>query len=498
LPGGLANLPIGCLDLAPLACVSQLDRRTFVKTVAVASGVTAASLYAADYLGVLSASEEFLFGKPSMDPSRRIPHLLRRAGFGASRTELAYYESLGLSSSIDRLLNYEGVPDALATSLPTISMVYPPPKGSGGDNATLQWWWLDRMVRTQRPLEEKMTLFWHNHFATGVSKVGSPYLMYRQNQTLRTHALGNFSDLLMAVTTDPAMLIWLDGNRNRVGSPNENYAREVMEVFSTGRGPYTEQDVKEGARAFTGYTLDSAGDSVFRPALHDTRVKTFLGRTANLGAQDVVDMLVAHPATARNLATELFRFFAYDRPTSSVIDRLAKTFTDSGFNIKALVEAILRSNEFMSSDAYLGRVKSPVEYVATALRSSGATVVPATALASMARQGQTLFNPPTVFGWPAGLGWLNTSTLLERYNFPLSLKTSADDPTSALNPSEVYSPGVSDALAVSSVSSALFSEGLPSEVEHVIEGSTAALSDGKMKVKNIVRLTMASPFYNLN
>jgi uncharacterized protein (DUF1800 family) len=430
----------------------------------------------------------------------QIPHLLRRAGFGASPDELANYEKLGLSGSIDSLLNYENIDDSNLPAQPNITMAYTI-HPTINDTAALIWWWVDRMARTPRPLEEKMTLFWHNHFATGIYKVRSPYLMFKQNQLLRTNAMGSFQDLLLGVTKDPAMLIWLDGARNRKDAPNENYGREVMEVFTTGRGVYTEDDVKAAARAFTGYTLDKNGNAYFNPKLHDDGTKTFLGHTGNLGPEDVVQILANHPATAKNIATELFQYFAYDSPTTDIIDRLAQIYADTNGNIKAVVEAILKSDEFISEQSYLAQVKSPVEYVVTSLRSLGGTVPQGAAVSSLNNMGQLPFDPPSVFGWPSGMAWINTSSILDRINFPLSIQKTANVPTIEISrqvTGEQANNYVEMGAYIDNLGRMLFPEGLPQEVVQTIDQSTNTISNPQDRARTAIRLIMASPFYNLN
>jgi uncharacterized protein (DUF1800 family) len=432
----------------------------------------------------------------AMAPALQIPHLLRRTGFGATPTELDQFQKMGFGSAVDYLLNYQTIDNSQLPAQPNILFAYSG-KRSGKELTTLATWWLDRMVRTNRPLEEKMTLFWSNHFATGYDKVRNGYLMFKQNDFLRMNALGNFKDILTGMTADGAMLVWLDGNQNRKGNPNENYAREVMEVFSTGRGPYTEDDVKAGALSFTGFKIDPNGNGVFDPTKHDNTIKTYLGHTGNLGPTDIIDILVAHPATAQNLSKELFEFFAYQGPSMDTLDRLSQVYLKSGYSIRALVEAILKSPEFISSQAYLSLVKGPAEYVATALRSLGATADLAKAMDSMKHMGQLLFDPPSVFGWPSGLGWVNTSSVLERYNFPLLIQTSKENSASNLNPS-IFGNGTSDSTAIQELVTLLFPEGMPSEFTQVIGSSTSALTDANQKTKNTVRLAMSTPFYSLN
>jgi uncharacterized protein (DUF1800 family) len=354
------------------------------------------------------------------------------------------------------------------------------------------------MVGTTHPLEEKMTLFWHNHFATGISKVENGYLMFKQNDFLRANALGNFHDILTGMTADGAMLVWLDGNQNRKGNPNENYAREVMEVFSTGRGPYTQDDVGAGALAFTGYGIDSNGDGVFNPNLHDDSIKTFMGTTGNLGPGDIIDILVAHPATASNLATELFEFFAYPNPSPETVTRLSGVYLNSGYDIKSLVQAILTSREFISPQAYLANVKSPAEYAATALRSLGAAYNPVGAVTAIGNMGQVLFDPPSVFGWPSGLGWINTASMLARYNFPTVVQTTEENSASGLDAAQVFGSGIQDDAGVHTIVADLFPDWVPANIIPVLDSSTSALPDAVSKTKDAVRLMMCTPYYNLN
>jgi len=309
--------------------------------------------------------------------------------------------------------------------------------------------------------------------------------MFKQNELLRDKGMGRFRELLMGITEDPAMLIWLDGAQNRKASPNENYGREIMEVFTIGVGNYTEDDVKAAARAFTGYQIDKSGSSFFNPKQHDDGTKTFLGQTGNFGPQDIVSILASHPATAKSIARKLFAYFAYDNPSDDTVSRIANVYTRTDGDIKAVVEAILNSDEFWSAQAHLGLVKSPVEYLTTALRSLGATVNPKAAVATLNSMGQLPFDPPSVFGWPDGAAWINTSTMLDRYNFPLRIQD-LDNATLAFEDS------------VDTATRTLLPEGLPSDVLQVIEQSTDSFPAERQKVRNIIRLTMSTPYYNLN
>ncbi len=348
----------------------------------------------------------------AMDTERsRVAHLLRRAGFGFTESELDEYTALGFSDSVERLLNYEQVDDS-ATEQRLAGMQL---DLNNVENA--RYWWLSRMLYTRRPLQEKMALFWHNHFVSAASKVRFASLLLQQIALFREAGLGNFEVLLRQVTRDPAMLQYLDNRENRKGAPNENYAREVMELFTVGIGNYTEEDIKEAARAFTGYTSNRENVFLFDPAAHDDDPKTFMGSTANFDADDILANLVRHPATARFITGKLFRFFVNDSPSESTSDRLASVFASSGFDIRAVVGDILRGPEFLSPAAYHGSVKQPVELVIGMLKALNVQNVAPDLPQVVRKMGQDLLNPPDVSGWKGGVTWLNSSTLLERFNF---------------------------------------------------------------------------------
>jgi uncharacterized protein (DUF1800 family) len=259
-----------------------------------------------------------------------------------------------------------------------------------------------------------------------------------------------------------------------------------MEVFTTGVGNYTEDDVKAAARAFTGYEIDKSGNSFFNPKQHDDGTKTFLDQTGNFGPEDIINILASHPATAKSISRKLFSYFAYDSPSEDTIDNLAKVYTTSDGNIRSVVEAILNSEEFWSEQAHLSLVKSPVDYLTTALRSLGATVNPRAAVAMLYSMGQLPFDPPSVFGWPSGEAWINTSTVINRYNFPLLIRRPE-------NLAAMYQDG--DPAEATQV---LFPEGLPPDVLQVIQQSMRSMSSPVDQVRNLIRLTMSTPYYNLN
>ena len=384
-------------------------------------------------------------------------HLLRRAGFGGTPADIDNLATKGREGAVDYLLNYtqinnQAMDDLLKASFDFSDLT----DNKKFNNGEIRRWWFTRMVATQRQFEEKMTLFWHNHFATASSKVQDIY-MYIQNLKLRQNALARFDDLLLQVAQDPAMLIWLDNNTNVVGKANENFGRELMELFTmgindvvTGEANYTEADVKEVARSFTGWNFQRSQGSPYgytfqvRANQHDNGAKTIFAGTpyqtsGNLDGTDVITILANRPAMARYLTWKLWNFFVYPLTTSAAdkatIDKFAKVYLNNNHSIKELVRAIFTSDEFFSERAIFSLVKQPAELVVGALRMIGGTYLPGTtvgtdnprtsnALAVASRNmGQDFFGPPDVAGWDFNLGWVNTASMLERFNYTNTLLT---------------------------------------------------------------------------
>jgi uncharacterized protein (DUF1800 family) len=352
----------------------------------------------------------------SPDERSKLAHLLRRAGFGTRPKEWEEYSALGLAGTTQRLLHPERTPDNLDDLLQTIG-------GNFVDFDTLDGvraWWIFRMAQTRRPLEEKMTLFWHNHFATANYKVNNPRWMNGQIETFRRNALGNFRSMLLEMMRDPAMLVWLDGAQNKLGAPNENFAREILELFTMGVGSgYSEKDIQEAARCFTGWVYDNnARTFVFNPFLHDDGWKTVLGQSGNFHGDDVIDIIVRQPATGKFLATKLWKFFVSDDPPAREIERVAQAYFTSKFSIGAMMEAIFTSPVFYDQSTIYTRIKSPVEFVVNVLRTLDVPLLTIKNLPdAVEAMGQDLLNPPNVAGWPGGKAWINTRTLLARVNF---------------------------------------------------------------------------------
>ena len=355
---------------------------------------------------------------------QKIRHLLRRTGFGASPAEVDAYAALGLAGAVDRLLNPQNVDDSATDGIVATRRVK-----AQQDRQALFTLWHARIALTQRPLLEKLTYFWHDHFATGLNKVNNNSFMLVQNETLRAGALGRFRDLLLAVTRDPAMMVWLDNRQNVASAPNENYAREMLELFTLGEGvAYTERDVKEAARALTGWKIvaekrDPQDDNpyptgvVITPKQHDDRAKTVLGRTGRWGDEDVMRIISERPECAAYIGRKLWQWFAVPDPTPAMIARTSAAYFADDTSIRSMLRVVLLSNEMYSPAAYRWRIQSPVEYVAGTLRMLGLVERGGKAFRDTQAMGQVLFDPPNVGGWPGGEAWVNSNTVLARANF---------------------------------------------------------------------------------
>lgn len=357
-------------------------------------------------------------------------HLLHRAGFGASDSEVRSLAPLSREQAVERLL-------AGTLAAPTIAppaFVHEPftpyyrlraldaearmaeLRTRLQQSFALRAWWLHEMAVTPSPLTERMTLFWHNHFATSQQKVRSVSLMYRQHALLRREALGSFRRLLHEVARDPAMLVYLDNAGSRREAPNENFAREVMELFTLGEGHYGERDVKEAARAFTGWSLDrDTGEFRLRRAWHDAGEKTVLGRTGRLDGAAVIDVLLEHPRTAELVTEKLWREFVSPTPQRDEVRRIAAAFRAGDYEVRPIVRALLVSDAFWDQAHRAVLIKSPVDLVVGTMRTFGLRPIDYRPAAfAVAALGQNLFTPPNVKGWPGGTAWIDSSTLLAR------------------------------------------------------------------------------------
>ncbi|MCB0826035.1 MAG: DUF1800 domain-containing protein [Armatimonadetes bacterium] len=375
----------------------------------------------------------------------KIAHLLRRFGFGASEAEMEYYSQGGLKGAIDKLINWEKVErgDFIEAGELDERGGIPQPQ-----LAVLHWY--GRALTTQRPLEEKLTIFWHDHFATSAQKVTSGTAMYQHINTIRDNAGNSFIDLLMAVSKDPAMLFWLDNQENLKDRPNENFAREVMELFTLSEGNYSEKDVLEAARCFTGWTVGvrrgqrvvpvrndiPRGNSIFYfdRANHDGGEKQLLGNKGDFDGEDIVGILCGHPMTAKYITKKMWEFFVYKNPEPAIVERLAGSFRNSGLNIRRLVRDIMESPEFYSEKAERKLIKNPIDFCMSTARQLGIGSIvtqglsqaedfrgkrralgPAGQLAQATdTMGMRLMYPPDVAGWDWHEAWISTATMVER------------------------------------------------------------------------------------
>lgn len=280
-------------------------------------------------------------------------------------------------------------------------------------------WYLAQIHQSEFPLWERMTLFWHNHFTSSLKKVLWPQWMFKQHQLLRKHALGNFAELLRAIVKDPAMLAYLDSSKNIAASPNENFARELLELFTLGVGHYTEQDIINVARAFSGWNLNAAeGEFVFQAKLHDQGQKQFLGRTGNFDGSDILSILLEEKRTAEHIAEKFWKeFISHDPVDSNIIKEWANEFRESGYEIKALLLKVITSQVFWDTNQRGSLIKSPVEFTIGLLRELQVPFAEYNALRLANEQlGQALFNPPDVKGWRGGKDWITNSRLIRRYD----------------------------------------------------------------------------------
>jgi uncharacterized protein (DUF1800 family) len=401
--------------------------------------------------------------RPSAFGYDQARHLLWRAGFGGTPSQIHTLAAWGPEKAVEYLLNTKTIPDGpvrpddfdadiIRPATPEERALFRAARRSGDEDALarlrlrrqeirrddrrqmqqIQHWWLKRLIETPRPLVEKMTVFWHGHFATSHRTIENSYHMFRQNQLFRQHAVGSYADLLGQIIRDPAMIAYLDNNDSRKGHPNENLAREIMELFSLGVGNYTEDDIKEGARALTGYTFRD-DEFVFERRNHDEGAKRIFGAAGNFDGEDFVGLILKQPACSAYMTRKLYRFFVADLPESErdmdpatrrIVSQLAGTFRSSGYNVKPLLRRLFLSEHFYSDHIVRQQIKSPVQLVVGAIRSLGTPTRDLSILAdAMDLMGQRLFFPPSVKGWDGGRSWINTSTLYVRQNIMAFLLT---------------------------------------------------------------------------
>lgn len=379
-----------------------------------------------------SVAPDVLLSRRGLDPiaehpgftwdKQKIRHLYKRAAFAPTLTEVQSALSSTLQATVQDILVLPSAPVAPSWAF---DQPFPTPLTQEHQQIynqrrrELREWWIRLMITSPTSLIEKMTLFWHGHFATQVSDVKVPQYMFQQNAIFRRHALGSFKDLVKAVSFDPAMLIYLDGVRNRAGNPNENFARELLELFTMGVDHYTQTDIQEAARALTGWQVNGL-NAVFNPSRYDSGSKTFLGRTGNFDGNAIIDIIFEQPQTSRFICRKLYKFFVYEIVNESVVDQMAANLRNNNFKIASVLELLFKSSHFFDP-MYMGAdIASPVEKAVGALRQLNIVPVPTSnavpkfVRTSTAEMGQELLEPPNVAGWPGYRQWMSTTYLLLR------------------------------------------------------------------------------------
>jgi hypothetical protein len=392
-------------------------------------------------------------------------HLIGRAGFGGTPEEIEYIFKLGLIKAVEYIVNYEKIStihllDFEESDIHDPGLINFPPsrpattkiaketgealgikvKESGNrkmqpivnkfffwlrasklETQRVAYWWADRMVNSPRPLEEKMTLFWHNHFATNENKVRDYRKLLLQNETFRLHATGNFKELLIATAKDPAMLYFLDAGQNVKGAPNENFAREIMELFTLGVGNYEEKDIREAARAFTGWNSNDL-EFIVNKDKHDTGQKTILSQTGNFTGEEVIDILLSQDAAAKFIVKKIYKEFVNEEVDNFIVNKYATILKSNNYQLKPLLKTIFLSKDFYRKENIGSHIKSPIELVVSTYKKLGLNSSPGIPDFNQATtaMGQTLFWPPTVAGWSGGRSWITPSLLMERGNFARS------------------------------------------------------------------------------
>ena len=465
----------------------------------------------------------------------RTAHLLRRFGLGASEAEVDYYSRGGWQKAVDRLLDFESVEEPVVYGEDYLKdqdgRVVPNPRLA--QTACYAW-----LLTTTRPLQAKMTLFWHDHFATSSEKVSNGPAMYTHWETLRDLGIGKFDELLLAVSKNPAMLYWLDNIENLKGKPNENFAREVMELFTLGEGNYTEKDIQEVARAFTGWSYGVSLNGRTRPnrgevpnqrhafyldfTNHDNEEKSVFGKSGKLNGDDVIKILCALPRTATYITEKMWSWFVYPNPEKALIEKHAKVFQASGLDVKVLLKSIMLDEALYSDKAERKVIKNPVDFCIPTMRQLGMGAVMATTLKNLTTEeyrllrgtmqiarlpsvatsamGMELLTPPDVSGWPSMTQWISTSTMVERMKWSDSLFSTNLRPGPSLTVQAVAPNGASAQQVVDNLLSVLDAPLPDSKKADLVSAANEVLGSGRVTFANgstvaskVARLLFSTP-----
>jgi uncharacterized protein (DUF1800 family) len=459
--------------------------------------------------------------------TRLAAHLLRRAGFGGTPDEIRRFTGMTSGDAVEALTQFSSTDTIAPPDLYDPTTVFNRYglrglKRLGSDQRrallkqvrkseirsilTLQLWWLNRMLTTPAPLQEKMTLFFHRHFTTAAVQKGvSPPMVFAQNQLFRHYALGNLRELTRAVAKDPAMLLYLDNAQNVAAHPNENFARELMELYTLGVDNYAEEDVRQAARAWTGWRVFRlTGQAFFVPRFHDDGVKTFLGQTGNFDGDDIVNIIFSKPQCARFFAAKLLALFVYDNPEPPLVDGVAHLLQHHDYELAPVVSTILRSNVFYSDRSYRALVKTPAELVVGTYKALGISEIGRSALPALRAMNQILFYPPNVAGWPGGENWLTSQMMIARQNFLAGLvNAQVMEQSSWLGQVPLVSEGAAKML-VATILQGDASPAALAQLENYLGGagtSALAMLNGENfqeRIHGAAYLTMAMPAYQLS
>lgn len=458
-------------------------------------------------------------------------HLLDRAGFGGTPAEIDVLVGMGLEKAVNSFIKADDDSDLFPRSellMPEQRLLYKQRekaaatederrevrrelgKVEGASMLDLRLWWLNRMRYTAAPLLEKATLFWHGHFATSNQKVNDSYLMWQQNDTLRRYALGKFPDMLKAMSRDPAMIRWLDLGDSRKNHPNENFAREVMELFSLGEGHYTEKDIQESARAFTGYRVNyEKGQFHFQEKDFDSGAKTFFDKTGPWTGDDIIDAIVAQPQCARFIGKKLWVFFVAENPSEETLGGIAELLISNGYDIGATLSTIFRSAAFYSPKVVHHQIKGPVQWMIQTTKILEIPLPDSRVLEnSLSALGQVVFAPPNVKGWDGGRSWISASSLLYRYNLAAYLLSGkarilgGGNTKTAVIPLETIAPGsvrtgsdqLLDHLAFRIFNYPLLAKDRATYLTYLEKHSTPYSDD---TVRDLMQIMMSTPDYQM-
>ena len=447
---------------------------------------------------------------------RAAAHLLNRAGFGGSPEEIQKLHALGHRGAIESLLGAGEELDLFpAPEMKPMSARMRALKKetlSGEElekrkkmerdrtkqqSVELRYWWLRRMRDTPNPAREKATLFWHGHWATGIRKVKDPFMMHQQNETLRANALGPFASFAKQISRDPAMIDYLDLQSSSANKPNENFAREVMELFTLGEGNYSEKDIAEAARAFTGYRINrETGGFRFDPRQTDRETKTFLGKTGPFTGDDVLDILVANPRCPEFLAAKIWIFYAGTQPSEPLRKALGERYRREGLHTGKFLRAVFASREFFAPDVIRRQIKSPVQWLVQMCKILEIPLPEVRFCGPLlANLGQTLFDPPNVKGWDGGRAWISSSTLLTRYNTAGNLIRGAGGKPPDIN--TAVPPGMTHEQTADTLAWRLFQSPMPAPLRERTLAFLAEKGTSPAARRDLLHLLMSTPEFQL-